>query len=70
MHDDPLQTPLQFVRGVGPKRAPLLEKLELRTVMDLLWYLPRDLLDLSDVRRVTDLEADLLQSVRGRVVDQ
>ena len=39
---DPLLTSLQYVTGVGPKRAELLAKLELRTVQDLLWYLPRD----------------------------
>ena len=69
MPDDPLLTPLQFVPGVGPKRAELLEKLQLRTVEDLLWYLPRDYLDLSDARPVKDLESGKIQSVRGRVVD-
>ena len=67
--EDPLLSPLQFIAGVGPKRAELLAKLELRTVQDLLWNLPRDYLDLTDVRLVTDLEKDVVQSVRGRVVD-
>ena len=67
--EDPLLTPLQFVTGVGPKRAELLAKLELRTVQDLLWYLPRDYLDLTDVRGIRELERDRLQSVVGRVVD-
>jgi ATP-dependent DNA helicase RecG len=69
MPEDPLQTPVQFLRGVGPKRAELLARIELRTVADLLWNLPRDILDLTDVRRVADLEPDRVQSVRGRVVD-
>lgn len=67
--EDPLLTSLQFVTGVGPKRAELLAKLELRTVQDLLWYLPRDYLDLTDVRGIKELEKDLVQSVVGRVVD-
>ena len=37
---DPLSQPVQYVRGVGPKRAALLSKLNLHTVTDLLWYLP------------------------------
>jgi ATP-dependent DNA helicase RecG len=37
---DPLAQPVQYLRGVGPKRATLLAKLQLRTVNDLLWYLP------------------------------
>lgn len=67
--DDPLATPVQFLRGVGPARAALLAKLELLTVADVLFYLPRDVLDLSDVRDPSQLEADLLQSVRGSVVE-
>lgn len=67
--ENPLATPVQFVRGVGPQRAELLAKLELRTVEDLLLYVPRDVLDFSDVRDPTTLEADLMQTVRGKVVD-
>ncbi|MDR4493798.1 MAG: ATP-dependent DNA helicase RecG [Nitrospirales bacterium] len=32
--------PIQYVKGVGPKRAPLLEKLGVRTVEDALWCIP------------------------------
>ncbi len=67
--EDPLSTPVQFVRGVGPARALILAKLDLLTVSDLLFYLPRDVLDLSDVRDPDKLEVDVLQSVRGTVVD-
>lgn len=67
--DDPLLTPAQYVRGVGPARAELLEKLGIRTAQDLLWFMPRDILDLSDVRRPCQLEEGTLQTVRGTVVD-
>ena len=68
--DDPLQTPVQFVRGVGPARAELLAKLDLHTARDLLFDLPRDVLDLSQVRAVHELTADAAQSIRGEVVDR
>ncbi|MBX3437149.1 MAG: ATP-dependent DNA helicase RecG [Planctomycetaceae bacterium] len=68
-HDDPLKTPVQFVRGVGPQKAALLAKLDIHTVEDLLWRLPRDVLDLTDVRRPEDLEEKVEQTVRGTVVD-
>lgn len=32
--------PIQYAKGVGPKRAPLLEKLGIRTVEDALWSIP------------------------------
>ncbi|NUL82609.1 MAG: ATP-dependent DNA helicase RecG [Armatimonadetes bacterium] len=37
----PLSTEVQFVPGVGPKVAQLLAKLEIYTLGDLLWHLPR-----------------------------
>ena len=69
MSGNPLEKEVQFVTGVGPDRADLLRKLDIHTVEDLLWHLPRDLLDLTDVRQIPDLEADELQSVFGEVVD-
>jgi ATP-dependent DNA helicase RecG len=36
-----LDTPLQYLRGVGPARAKALAKLGLGAVGDLLWHLPR-----------------------------
>ncbi len=67
---DPLLTPVQFLRGVGPARAELLAKLELHTAQDILFYLPRDVLDLTQVRAVHELEVDTVQSIRGEVVDR
>ncbi len=37
-----LTTPVQFLKGVGPARAALFEKLGVQTVGDLLEYFPRD----------------------------
>ena len=70
MPPDPLETPVQFVRGVGPARAELLRKLDVETVRDLLFYLPRDVLDLSKLSAVFELTADRVHTVRGEVVDR
>jgi ATP-dependent DNA helicase RecG len=69
MAEPSLDTAVQFVRGVGPERAELLSRLGVRTVADLLFYLPRDILDLTHVSAVPDLKVSELQTVRGRVVD-
>jgi len=69
MAENPLETPVQFVKGVGPSRAELYHKLGIHTVEDLLWDLPRDVLDLSEVRGASNLEEGVLVSVRGKVVD-
>lgn len=70
MSDDPLTTPVQFVKGAGPVRAELLARLNLRTVADLLFNLPRDYLDLTRVVAPDELREGELQTVRGRVVDR
>jgi ATP-dependent DNA helicase RecG len=36
-----IDTEVQYVKGVGPQRAVLLEKLGIKSVRDLLYYLPR-----------------------------
>ena len=65
--EDPLDTPVQFVRGCGPRRAALLAKLEIRTVRDLLFLLPRDVMDLSAASSVDALDAEAVHVVRGTV---
>jgi len=64
-----LATPVEFLKGVGPHRVELLERLGLRTVRDLLFYFPRDYEDLTDRREIANLEEGPLQSVLGVVED-
>jgi ATP-dependent DNA helicase RecG len=64
-----LATPVQFIHGVGPQRAPLLAKLDLFTAADLIFFFPRDYQDLSDQRAIADLEEDQVQTVRGVVTE-
>ena len=61
--------PVQFLKEVGPQRAELLEKLGIETVQDLLFTIPRGLLDLTVVTPVRELEEKEVHTVRGRVVD-
>ncbi len=68
--EDPLQTPVQFVAGVGPQRAALLAKLGIKTALDLLLHLPHSVNDFTDMRPATHLEKEVEQSVHGRVVDR
>jgi len=49
---DVLNSPIQFVKGVGPKLAKLLSKKGIATVEDALYFLPRDY---EDRRRLTPL---------------
>ena len=42
-----LEKPITYVKGVGPKKAELFEKLGIKTAFDLLCHFPRDYTDLS-----------------------
>lgn len=69
MSDDPLQTPVQYLKGVGPQRAELLQKLGMYTAQDVLFNLPRNYLDLTVVKAISEVEEGSVQTVRGRVID-
>ena len=66
---DPLKESAQFLKGVGPDRFLLLQRLGLETVGDLLAYFPRAYEDLSDHRAIAQLSADDLQTVVGEIVE-
>ncbi|MEX0938957.1 MAG: ATP-dependent DNA helicase RecG [Pirellulales bacterium] len=66
---DDLFAPLQFLAGVGPQRAKLLERLGLCTALDLVFHFPRDYEDHTERRTVRELEEGLTVSVTGTVVD-
>jgi len=64
-----LATPVEFVRGVGPQRAELLARLDIRTAGDLIFFFPRDYEDLTDRRTIGDLDEENVQTIRGEVVE-
>jgi ATP-dependent DNA helicase RecG len=49
-----LQTPLRFLKGVGPKRADELEKFGLKSVEDLLYHLPFRYEDRRQIKKISD----------------
>lgn len=66
-NDSMLTKPVQFLKGVGPQRAELLQRLGLRVAMDLLFYFPRDYRDMSELRTIDELEENSSVSVCGHV---
>lgn len=58
---------VQFVRGVGPRYASLLAKLNINTVEDLLYYFPRDYQDRSRFEPIKDVRPGKELTVRGEV---
>lgn len=64
---DPLQASVQFVKGVGPDRAKLFEKLGVRTIEDLLYLVPRDYVDLREATPLNRLLAKRIVAVHARL---
>ena len=53
--DERLSAPLSVIKGAGPRRITLLEKLGLRTIYDLLFFFPRKYEDRRNVRKISGL---------------
>jgi ATP-dependent DNA helicase RecG len=64
-----LSDSVQYLKGVGPKRAALLARLGVRTVGDALQFFPRKYVDRGDVVPVAHLVPGREQTIRARVVD-
>lgn len=53
-----MDTPVKYVKGVGEKRAALLNKLDIYTLGDLISFYPRTYLDFSSPVAITDIIPD------------
>ncbi len=61
--------PVQFVKGIGPQRAELLEKVGIKTLADVLFFFPRKYQDYSNLCRISELRAGQPATVIGVVDD-
>lgn len=59
---------VQFIKGVGPRYAKLLEKLNIFTIEDLLYYFPRDYQDRSNLKPLKYITPGEEVTVKGRVL--
>jgi ATP-dependent DNA helicase RecG len=66
--DEILATPLQFLRGVGPRRAADLERVALRTLEDLLYRFPLRYEDRSRLEPIAALKPGRVATIAARVL--
>ena len=64
----PLKKPVQYVKGVGPKRAQQLARLGIHTVEDLLYHLPFRYQDRRELRTIRDLATGEEGATVGQLV--
>jgi ATP-dependent DNA helicase RecG len=63
-------TPIQFLKGVGPRRAEAFERIGVETVEDLLYHAPHRYLDATTVTPIAQASVGTDVTVVGRVVSK
>ncbi|ACI20103.1 ATP-dependent DNA helicase RecG [Dictyoglomus thermophilum] len=63
------EKPVQFLKGVGPHRAKLLNKLEIYTIYDLITYYPRDYDDRSKLKKISELKPGEKVTIKVKIID-
>ncbi|HKK93120.1 MAG TPA: OB-fold nucleic acid binding domain-containing protein, partial [Longimicrobiales bacterium] len=62
-----LEKPVQFLKGVGPRRAEHFRRMGLLTARDVLYHVPRRYDDASTVQDISDLDVGMDANVVGRI---
>lgn len=60
-----LDTPVQYIKNVGPQRAKFFKKIGVETVYDLLYLAPRRYEDRSSIQKISTLFPNTYATVRG-----
>lgn len=64
-----LDDPIQFIKGIGPKKALLLEKLQLTSIEDFLYFLPFRFEDRSQLKKISGIMPGEFATFRGEVLN-
>lgn len=64
-----MDDPIQYIKGVGPKKALLLEKLQLTSIEDFLYFLPFRYEDRSQLKKISDLIPGEFATFVGEVLN-
>ncbi|MBI3313067.1 MAG: ATP-dependent DNA helicase RecG [Candidatus Omnitrophica bacterium] len=64
----PQASNLRYLKGVGPKKALLLEKIGIESPRDLLYFFPRRYEDRSHFKAISEVQAGETVTLRGKVL--
>lgn len=65
-----LTTPIQYLKGIGEKRAEKLNQAGIYTIGDLLQYYPRRYLDRSNITQIRNVRPNDTATVVGKILTQ
>ena len=63
-----LEKDIQYVKGIGPKKAYKLNKLGIFTLKDLLFYFPRQFEDRNNLKKIAQLQNDEKATIKAVIV--
>jgi ATP-dependent DNA helicase RecG len=63
-----LDTPVKYVKGIGPRRAELLKKIGIITVEDALFYLPWRYEDRGNLKKIGRVSIGSYETVIGNII--
>jgi len=63
-----LSTPIQYIKGVGPRLAELLKKKGIVTIEDALYFIPRDYEDRRNIKPISKAQVGEKETLKGKIV--
>jgi len=63
-----LDTSIQYLKGIGPKKALSFNKLGINSIEDLLYYFPRRYQDRRNLVPIANLSEGSFQGIKGKVL--
>lgn len=65
---DKLFENIQYVKGIGPKRSKLLQRLDIYSPFDLLWHMPRTYINRENIPSISTVKIGEYVHLKGQVV--
>jgi ATP-dependent DNA helicase RecG len=66
--NNPERTSIQYLKGIGPKRAEVFAGVRVKTILDLFYYFPRRYEDRTNLVTISDLKEGEMQTIKARVL--
>ncbi len=63
-----LSTPMQFIKGVGPRLSELLGKKGINTVGDALYFMPRKYEDRRKIKKISSITSSAIETIKGKII--
>ncbi len=67
MHN-PLDTPIRYLKGIGPKKAKLFNDAGINTIEDLMYYFPRRYEDRTKFTPVSEIKEGQVQTIKAEIL--